>query len=98
MKKELGSFPADFEEWFLMWDSVLFFPNAEIRNIPLYGHTGEVGSIPCHKHRSCGALVKADSPYPPRTCPHCKVDTLDERKKEIESQEKKLWLPSVSTL
>lgn len=75
MKRELGSIPADFEPWFVMWDSVLFLPGANTENIPLYGHTDEIGSIPCYRHRTCGALVKLDDKFPKRVCPHCGVDT-----------------------
>lgn len=93
MAKELGSYPADFEEWFLMWDSVLFMPDANVKNIPLYGHVGEIGTIPCHQHRACKALVRADTKYPPRVCPHCNADTLKEFRSQPEEAREVLWLP-----
>jgi hypothetical protein len=82
VKRELGSFPSDYEPWFDMWDSVLFLPNADAKNIPLYKHVDGIGTIPCHQHRFCKALVRAESKYPPRVCPHCKVDTLKEAKEQ----------------
>lgn len=77
--KDLGSYSVDFDEYFMMWDSVLFFPNPEDpKNSILFGHSGDVGLIPCHKHRSCGANIKVESPFPPRVCIHCHVDTRKE--------------------
>lgn len=98
-KRELGSYPADFEPYFLMWDSVLFFPDANTSNIPLYGDMDEIGSIPCYQHRSCGALVKLTDKYPKRVCPHCGVDTLQEYKEQKAREEEngertpQLYLP-----
>ena len=91
MKRQLGSFPPDFEPWFTMWDSVLFFPTGDQSNTPLYGHIGDLGSIPCHQHRACKALVKCEDKYPPRHCPHCGVDTkIEEREARARGE---AWLP-----
>lgn len=98
VKKELGSYPPDFEPWFLMWDSVLFLPNADARNVPLYGHMGDAGLIPCHQHRSCKALIKVTDKYPPRVCVHCGVDTLKEHNDaKARGELSELWLPCIST-
>ena len=35
-KRELGSYPPDFEEWFLQWNSVLFFPNPTAKASRIY--------------------------------------------------------------
>lgn len=87
--KELGSYPADFELYFLMWNSVLFYPNpadtSAAREI-LHGHAGATGTIPCHQHITCEALVKAETKYPPRTCPHCHIDTKLEYERLSEEQ------------
>lgn len=83
----------DFEEYFLMWNSVLFYPNPVNRNVVIHGYSGNAGTIPCHEHKTCKAKVAARSPFPPRVCPGCGADTL----KEIQSQSeerKELWLPS----
>lgn len=67
----------DYEEYFERWNSVLFMPNPEAKetDIPVIGHTGDVGTFPCHQHKTCEGLIKATGPYPPRVCQHCGVDT-----------------------
>lgn len=91
--RELGNQHADFESYFLRWNSVLFYPNpentAEAKKI-LHGHSGEAGVIPCHQHKTCEALVRADSKFPPRVCPHCGIDTNIEL-----TEEERAWLPSL---
>lgn len=89
--RELGNYPPDFEEHFLMWDSVLFFPNPMSKQVIVHGHKGESGTIPCHQHRACKALVLADTKYPPRVCPGCGVDTLREFRIQPEEVRDQLW-------
>lgn len=84
--RELGSYPPDFEEWFHQWNSVLFFPNPTAKDIQIHGWSGEPGTLPCHEHKTCKAKVYAKSPYPPRVCPGCWVDTLHEREKVREME------------
>ena len=84
---------GDFEEWFLMWGSVLFYPNPMNRDTVIHKHAGNAGVIPCHQHKACKALVKADTKYPPRVCPGCGVDTQQEFQKLPEESRQQLWLP-----
>ena len=90
---EIGHTRPDFEDFFLMWDSVLFYPNpmAKENEILLAGHSGDNGVIPCHQHRACKSCVKAETRFPPRVCPHCGKDTQhefnalsDDEKRELE--------------
>jgi hypothetical protein len=71
---------VDYEPYFEMWNSVLFYPNPDAKEneILLAGHRGDLGSLPCHQHKTCGGLIKAVSKYPPRVCVHCKADTAQE--------------------
>jgi hypothetical protein len=95
---ELGNTRPDFEEYFLMWDSVLFYPEPGKREneIPLYFHAGEHGSIPCHQHRFCKALIKAETRFPPRVCPHCEVDTqMEFNRLPAEERQRLLWQVSL---
>jgi len=85
---------ADYEPYFEMWDSVMFYPNlASGVKQEIYGHTGEAGMMPCYQHQTCGAMVKLGAfnlgKYPPRVCPGCKVDTAKEIAKKIEDNEEK---------
>jgi hypothetical protein len=85
-RRELGSYPPDFEPWFLRWNSVMFFPNPLVPKTPVYGWTGEAGTLPCHEHKTCKAKVLAKNPYPPRVCPGCGIDTLTEQEKVAEME------------
>jgi hypothetical protein len=72
---------VDFEPYFLMWDSVLHFPNPALPkdgHIRIHGYRGNLGSIPCHRHRACGGLVHASQKIPPKVCPECGSDTSTE--------------------
>lgn len=94
MTKELGDFKSDFEEWFLMWDSVLFYPNPMDKNVVIHSHAGEGGVIPCHQHRACKGLVKVESPFPPRICPGCGVDSKLEFQ-NLPEETRNEWLQSL---
>jgi predicted RNA-binding Zn-ribbon protein involved in translation (DUF1610 family) len=78
VKREIGSIAPDFEPYFLMWDSVLFFPDANSKNAPIFGHVDQIGSIPCYVHTTCGAHVRLDDKFPKRFCPACGADTMIE--------------------
>lgn len=73
----------DYEEYFERWNSVIYWPNPEVKtsDLPVIGHTGDPGSFPCHQHKTCMNLIKATGIYPPRVCQWCGVDTADEQKK-----------------
>lgn len=78
---------VDFQTYFLMWNSVLHFPNpmSPVRQ-KIHGYNGELGTIPCHQHKTCGGMVHATVKYPPRVCPECHRDTQaehDESEKRI---------------
>lgn len=71
----------DYEPYFEMWNSVLYYPNPELPKSQLpkvHGRRGDGGSIPCHHHKTCGALVEAEEVFPPKVCPGCGVDTATE--------------------
>jgi hypothetical protein len=76
---------ADYAAYFERWDSVLHYPNPalpkEYRQ-KIYGYSGDQSSVPCYRHRTCGALVRLGAfdlgKYPPRICPGCMADTAEE--------------------
>lgn len=84
---------VDYEPYFEMWASAMHYPNPARNDRtspnPVIGHRGDAEVIPVHWHkegpRGCGALVRADSKYPPRICPGCGVDTAVEAKEAEEN-------------
>jgi hypothetical protein len=78
-RRELGSYPPDYEPWFERWNSVMFYPNPTARKLDIFGWSGESGTLPCHEHKTCKSKVLAKNPYPPRVCPGCGIDTLVEQ-------------------
>jgi hypothetical protein len=75
---ELDLKRTDFEPYFYAWNSVLHYPNPALpkeKQQPIFGFLGEAGMMPCHQHKTCGALVFASEKYPPKVCPNCQIDT-----------------------
>jgi hypothetical protein len=90
---------TDYEPYFDMWDSVLHYPNPEIpksQHQKIHGYTGDLGSVPCYQHKTCGGLVLlgafGNGKYPPRVCPECSCDTSKEITNPNE-REPKLIIP-----
>lgn len=73
---------SDYEPYFEMWNSVLHFPNPslpKVKHVTIHGFSGDLGSVPCYQHKTCGAFVLLgafnNGKYPPRICPGCQADT-----------------------
>jgi hypothetical protein len=75
---------TDYEPYFERWNSVLHFPNPALpksQHQKIHGYSGDLGSIPCYQHKSCGGLVivgLTGSKYPPVFCPECGKNTKTE--------------------
>src|SRR4051812_16388270 len=76
---------ADYEPYFEQWNSVLHYPNPALpkaEHLTIHGYSGDLGSVPCYQHKTCGGLVLlgafSNGEYPPRVCPECGVDTAKE--------------------
>jgi len=89
---------VDFEPYFLRWNSVLHYPRPGLprsQRQKIHNYTGEEGSVPCHQHKTCEALVWANVKYPPRVCPGCGVDTATEISPDTEMPTEVVLPPGV---
>lgn len=73
---------SDFEPYFLAWDSVIHYPNPELKpseRKKIHGYESTTESMmPCYLHKTCGGFVLLSRKYPPRICPECGIDTAEE--------------------